>query len=222
VRTLVPPSVATGAAIVGVIDIGVASVVTALAYSGKQAQSYNPLNHFVSELGEVGVSELAAMFNVALIIGGLGFVVFMAGLGDARPGRSTLVSGLAGMTSGIGGALVGVFPMNELRIHSIVALTFFGLGWIAVAGFSIDFLRRPDPLFPRWLAIPGAITVACFLGFLVVVAGAGSDALAAPGTRQTFSLTTTLEWATLISMLGWALLVAIDWRVAARAPARQP
>ena len=63
------------------------SVVTALAYTGSKGQPYSPLNHWVSELGEVGVSELASVFNVGLIIGGLCFAVFMpssAGRGAER------------------------------------------------------------------------------------------------------------------------------------------
>ena len=75
--------------------------------------------------------------------------------------------GLTGVIAGIGGAFVGVFPMNDLAMHSIAALTFFLLGLVTVLLASIDFVRRPDPRFPRWLAAVGAVTVAAFAIFLV-------------------------------------------------------
>ena len=38
-------------------------------------------NHYVSELGELGVSEFAMMFNVGMMIAGIFFIPFMFGLG---------------------------------------------------------------------------------------------------------------------------------------------
>ncbi len=50
--------------------IVITSVVTAFNYKGKKGESYSPLNHFVSELGEVGVAAYAAVFNTGLIFSG--------------------------------------------------------------------------------------------------------------------------------------------------------
>ena len=76
--------VAAWAGLVGVTAISLGSIATAIAYSGKQGEAFNPLNHWVSELGELGVSELASVFNLSLIVGGVCFVIF--GLTATRGG----------------------------------------------------------------------------------------------------------------------------------------
>ena len=78
--------VAAWAGLIGVTAISLGSIATAIVYSGKQGEAFNPLNHWVSELGEVGVSDLASVFNVSLIVGGVCFVVFMIGLAATRGG----------------------------------------------------------------------------------------------------------------------------------------
>ena len=100
------------AGLIGASVIAIGSVVTALAYTGSKGQSYSPLNHFVSELGQLSVSRLAVVFNTSLIVGGVCFVVFILGLAAAGQGWLRYVYGLVGVIAGIGGALVGVFPMD--------------------------------------------------------------------------------------------------------------
>ena len=56
------------------------ALTTAIPYRGKEGESYSVLNHFISELGEVGVSAFALLFNTSLILGGLALAVFMLGL----------------------------------------------------------------------------------------------------------------------------------------------
>ena len=100
------------AGLIGSSVIAIGSVVTALAYTGSKGQSYSPLNHFVSELGQLSVSRLAVVFNTSLIVGGVCFVVFILGLAAAGQGWLRYVYGLVGVIAGIFGALVGVFPMD--------------------------------------------------------------------------------------------------------------
>lgn len=57
------------------------SLITAIPYRGKEGESYSILNHFISELGEVGVSRLAPVFNASLIAGGVVLLIFVLGLG---------------------------------------------------------------------------------------------------------------------------------------------
>jgi len=45
-------------------------LVTGLVYRGKQGETYSVFNHYISELGEVGVSQWALLFNLGLIVGG--------------------------------------------------------------------------------------------------------------------------------------------------------
>ena len=95
----------------------VASVAAALVYSGTSGEGYSPLNHWVSELGELGVSQLAFVFDLGLVVGGICLAVFMTALGVARGGRLAWIYVPLGIVSGVAGALVGVFPMNQIGVH---------------------------------------------------------------------------------------------------------
>ncbi len=201
------------AGLIGSSVIAIGSVVTALAYTGSKGQSYSPLNHFVSELGQLSVSRLAVVFNTSLIVGGVCFVVFILGLAAAGQGWLRYVYGLVGVIAGIGGALVGVFPMDYLGIHSLAALTFFVLGLVTVLLASIDFVRRPDPRLPRWLSVVGAVTVAAFAIFLAILFGGDND-LAHPEERVAVWSLTIFEWLLIVGILLWVFLTAWTWRAA--------
>jgi hypothetical membrane protein len=195
----------------GVIAVG--SVVTALAYRGADGEAFSPLNHFVSELGELAQSELAGVFNLCLIVGGVCFGVFMSGLAVSRPGVLRLVAGGVGVVAGLAGSFVGVFPMDYGAQHIVAASTFFNLGWIAVGLASLDFVLRRDARFPQWLAVLGLVTVAAFIGFLreVGVNTSASGALASPDVRPDVWPLPTLEWLTIAGIVGWVLLVGASW-----------
>jgi hypothetical membrane protein len=195
--------------VIGSTFFMVAAVIAALAYTGTAGQGFSPLNHWVSELGEIGVSSLALVFNIGLIVGGVAFALFMTALGLLRRTRLAWTYATIGCVAGISCALVGVFPMNQRAIHIVVALGFFVLGWIAVALASIDIWRRPDPRFARWLPALGAITVALFLMFLSVYipylyTGTGSD-------RPQLSAATVLEWLVAVGLIGWVLAASFTW-----------
>jgi hypothetical membrane protein len=187
----------------------VASIVAAIAYTGTLGEAFSPLNHWVSELGEMGVSSLALVFNIGLFIGGLALAAFFFALGRLRGSRLANVYVIVGVVAGISGALVGVFPMNNRAIHIVFALGFFVLGWVAVGLASYDIWRRPEPRFSRWLPALGAVTVAVFLMFLSVYipylyTGTGSD-------RPDVSLATVLEWLVLVGIIGWVLVGSFSW-----------
>lgn len=203
--------------LLGTSIMAVASLVTGFSYVGTQGQRYSPLNHWVSELGQVGVSELAGVFNLSLIIGGLCFALFMAGLAWSRDSRLAWLYGGLGIIAGVAGMFVGVFPMNQLDLHGIAALSFFMLGWISVAIASVDIYRTPEPRLPRWLAYIGAFTVAAFIGFLAVLLPLlGGEGLGAPTVRPSFWIVPVLEWAVIGGLLAWVLLASITWLRALR------
>jgi hypothetical membrane protein len=219
---------AAGAGIVGASVIGVGSVVTAVAYRGADGELYSVLNHFVSELGELAQSELAGVFNLSLIVGGVCFAVFMSGLAASRPGLLRILAGGVGVVAGLGGSFVGVFPMDYGGPHILAASTFFNLGWIAVGLASLDFITRRDRRFPRGLAVLGFLTVAAFIAFLREV-GANTTAsgqLASPDIRPDVWAFPALEWLTIVGIVGWVLLVGVLWlragaRVQVEAAARE-
>jgi hypothetical membrane protein len=204
---------AASAGIVGASVIALGSVVTAAVYRAAYGQPYSPLQQFVSELGELRQSQLAGVFNLSLIVGGVCFALFMSGLAASRPGRLRLLAGAVGIVAGAGGSFVGVFPMDHLAQHSLAAMTFFNLGWIAVGLASLDFVVHCDPRFPRWLAVVGLATVVAFLAFLREL-GANTTAsgrLATPTIRPEVWALPTLEWLSIIGIVGWVLLVGATW-----------
>jgi hypothetical membrane protein len=203
------------AGLIGASVIALGSIAAAIAYTGVNGESYSPLNHFVSELGELGVSELARVFNIALTIGGVCFVLFMIGLAATRQGRLRYLYGTTGVIAGVGGAFVGVFPMNDLDRHGLAALTFFVLGMVTVLLASFDFVRAPDPRFPRWLSVIGGATVVAFAIFLVILRGE-ADGLAHPEERVAIWPLTIFEWLLIVGILGWVFLTAFAWRQASR------
>ncbi len=213
----------------GAIAMAGASVAAAVVYTGRQGEAYSPLTHFISELGEPGVSELAPLFDVGLMVGGACLAVFMIGLAAHVPGFYRYGIAIFGAAAGVAGALVGVFPMDHRDIHGLVALTFFQTAWIAVGIFTLYVLVRGPARFPRWLAIPGAATVLAFVGFLLdyrVESTAGGAALETPAVRPDPWALPTLEWATLVTIVLWVAMVATRlWMTegeAAAAPATAP
>ncbi|MBU0490514.1 MAG: DUF998 domain-containing protein [Chloroflexi bacterium] len=189
------------------------SLVTALAYHGKQGESYSPLNHFISELGEVGVSALAPVFNVSLFVSGLLLAVFMLSLGLYVHTRLAYVAGAVGVFSSVFCSLVGVFPMNNLSIHVPVALTFFGSGLVAVALFTLAFVLDTQHRVSRWLLVPGLMSIGSFATFLwaSTMGHPGGSALdPSLAARPDIWLTTILEWSVFVTLIVWVIWVSID------------
>jgi hypothetical membrane protein len=192
-------------------------VVAWQGYSGTRGEPYSPLNHWISELGQVGVSARAPVFNLALVAAGIGFLLFIVGMALTSPSRLRWAFGPIGALAGIGGALVGIFPMNHPTEHVLAASTFFNLGWIAVALASITFLRFQDERFPRWLVGVGTAAVVAFIAFLVSLrvdeySRARMAATGAIEGRPDVWVAPILEWAVLVGIMVWTLLAGMTWR----------
>ena len=119
----------------GPMIITIGSLLTAFAYTGKLSEPYSFLNHFISELGEVGVSEWALVFNVSLFVGGLCITGFMLGAAWLFNNLYGVIFGFLGLVTGISGSLVGIFPMNNLDAHIVVAMWFFRAALLSSAVF---------------------------------------------------------------------------------------
>ena len=126
--------------LLGCMVITMAIAGTALAYRGIKGQRYSFLNHYISELGEVGVSRKARLFNSGMILTGLFFMPFTLGLGLTLGRLWGFLGTLAGLWTGIACLLVGVYPMNNLTPHSRVATAYFRGGLATVLFFSTGHL----------------------------------------------------------------------------------
>ena len=208
----------------GIISLGI--LISGLEYVGVEEQRYNPLNHFVSELGELGVSNLAAAFNIGLIIGGILNTVFMIYLAIQIEHWIRYPLGLLGFVASLSGALVGVFPMNFLEPHILVALTFFDLGMLVAFLYSFMFLFSRKHPFPRWLAIPGLVTAAAFAWFNNFPSEFDADVDFQEGmagmlrNRPDFIPLALMEWVVILGILIWVLMLGI-YLVLKRQPAEE-
>ena len=203
------------------------ALTTAIPYRGKEGESYSALNHFISELGEVGVSALAPLFNISLMLGGLAVAVFMLGLGIYLGTRWGFVAAAVGVYSGLSCGMVGVLPMNNLHVHTMAAFSYFYSGLVAVILFSIAILVDRQGKLPRWLLVPGVLTVASFASFLALphLTGVSRVATLDPSrfTRPVVWLIPLLEWSVFLTMLTWIFLTSADLALRGRSPfTKQP
>ena len=148
--------------------IMVGSLITAIAYHGRRGESYSVLNHFVSELGEVGVSSLALLSNAGLIAGCAILLIFTVGLAlHFQTGLGYLATTL-GIVSCISCGLVGAFPMNNLSVHTPVAYSFFYSGLAALISFNLVIIFDKKKRISKWLIIPALVTTASFVCFVLL------------------------------------------------------
>ena len=106
----------------GSVIVILCSLITAIAYRDINGHSYNILNHFISELGEIGVSKLAPLFNTGLIVGGIVLIIFMISLGVYFRTVPGYIASIVGAFSAISCSLVGFNPMNDIEVHVKVAM----------------------------------------------------------------------------------------------------
>lgn len=204
------------AGVIGTSLIGLGQLVAALLFRGRLGEVYNPLNHFVSELGETGVSAGALAFNAGLLLGGPILIVFMLGLGRRIGSIPGLIFGVAGVACGASGTAVGAAPMNDLLVHLFWARAFFNLGFAAMGIFTLIALIGRWGV-PRRMALPGIGATVAFGAFLAIpqpLGNGGGDMLAAVtamlnAPRPAVWMPAVLEWLAVLAVLGWALAVAL-------------
>jgi hypothetical membrane protein len=187
--------------------------VSMAAYVGTEGERFSPLNHFISELGHVGVSRFAAVFNAGLVAAGVLYLPFTIGLGVALGGWWAAAGTLAGLVAAVAVACVGFFPMNDLPPHYTAAMTFFRAGLATVLLFGVAIQRqRPDRrVVSRWANIAGLAAVATFAGFLLWIqfrpGGATDFHEGVIAARPAIWPSAILEWSILVAMVAWFFVV---------------
>lgn len=201
--------------VIGPVIMGLGMLVTARGYVGIEGQRYSLSNHFVSELGEAGVSELAWVFNASLFLGGLLATIFMFTLAARIDSWLRYPLGLLSIAATINGALVGIFPMNLLSQHIFVAMNFFNLGMLVSLLYSLVFLFTKKHPFPRWLAIPGLANAGLFIWFLNFPSEDSGPSEFQEGmqglirNRPDFMPMALLEWAVILGIIIWVFLIGL-------------
>ena len=203
-------------ALLGVGLVLIVSIAAAFFYSGADWESYSPLNHTVSELGERGVSELAALFNAGLIVGGLLIALYMVSLVLRFERRAGRILGVLGAAAGVAMALVGVVPVDVLEPHIVVAAVAFLLILATALWFAVWCLRGDAP-YPRWLGWFAAVVVTLVVVFMLVPRILQPEYtfemeynLETP--RPDVLLNSTFEWVVVLSAWIWIAALAIHDR----------
>jgi hypothetical membrane protein len=191
---------------------------TALLYRGASGQRYSFFNHYISELGEVGVSRAAWLFNSGMIVTGLLFIPFTTGFSLKLGSSWGYLGGLAGLWAGASCLLVGVYPMNNLNPHARVATSYFRAGLATVLFFSIAifFQERGQEIINTWVNLAGIVAIASYTSFIVITArqdshlkqeGDGQEPVVM--VRPRFWVIPMLEWLVFLSTILWFLVVPI-------------
>ena len=201
--------------LIGVVIGLIGVIVPSLVYRGTKGEKYSFLNHYISELGETGVSKLAWVFNLGMILSGICIIVASLSLGLVLPGFWAKAGLVLGVASGAALSLVGVFPMNKMERHFKAAVAFFRGGLLMVLFFSLAIVLQSgeNPLLPRELGLLGMILVLAFgvfIGLMWSVRNQDHEALDTAGLERPkvwkFAIS---EWSIYFSFVVWILVVAL-------------
>jgi hypothetical protein len=200
-------------ALLGISLVVLTSVAAAFVYSGSQDEAYSPLNHTLSALGERGVSELALLFNISLVVSGLLIGLFMLSITARSASLTGRGFGLLGTVAALAMACVGLFPVDDLERHIIVAAIAFVLILVAGVWFAVWVFRGSAP-YPHWLGWFALWVATAMVAFFLL------PAILQPGLtfemeftaatpRPDFLLDSLLEWIAVGS--AWAWVAALAW-----------
>ncbi len=203
--------------ITGSVVILVCLLTAMLVYRGKNGEHYSIWRHFVSELGEVGVSKFAWVFNTGLIVGGFLFFLMMPGVGLSLNSLWGYFATATGMVAAIGCLFVGVFPMNNIKPHIKAAMTYFRGGLVTVILFSIAILAQDQDnrIIPLYALIVAVLAIFSYSSFLILLAKSlkqkESNALDTSNIqeRPRFWWMPLLEWMVVIFTILWFLIISI-------------
>jgi len=158
--------------ILGFLFAVIAFIVPQFTFKNLEDEDYSPLNHFISELGWIGISKQDIFFNLSLMVAGFFLTIFNYGLTAQFDGfwaRSTLFFGIL---ASLGCSLVGFFPAKtelvQMLFHLSAATIFFvnaGLSLLS-ALFMILFSKNQILSKPFFMLI--LLTLCPFASLLAV------------------------------------------------------
>lgn len=201
--------------IFGTFGVVLGSLIAAIAYRGKLGERYSPFNHFISELGERGVSRLSWSFNLGLVICGICLLPAVISLGMMIHTFFAWLGMAAGIVAAISLALVGFFPMDNITPHIRSAVTYFrsGLAMVLFFTLAIAFPSDDGGTLPRILSLAGIPAIIAFAFFLVysqVNLNTRDNALSPlETTRPRFWVLAISEWVIFITTVPWLLAIGL-------------
>lgn len=220
-----PFTVYTGLTVAGVGVVILAVAYSASVFRGKAGERYSFLNHFISELGEWGVSRGAWAFNAGLVVTGLLLLPFGVHLGFVLRSAAGWVGACFAAVAALGASAVGIFTMNTLKRHVPAAMTFFWGGLIMAVAVAVAILTQPSGrvVVPKAASALSLFAAASFSSFVslprivmprMVLPQVGRVSMLDPrlmAVRPRFWILPFMEWvvlfATILWLVGMALLV---------------
>lgn len=191
-------------------------MIAGFAYRGKDGEAYSPLNHFISELGEVGVSRFAWVFNLSLITAGVSLIGASTSLGLILPGLLAKIGMVCGIICSIALAFVGVFPMNKMEPHRFAAKFYFRTGLSMMILFSLAIAIQPADLsvLPKTYSLAGLPAICSFASFLFLIrkpTEERDDNLISTKdiVRQKVWTASVVEWSIFLTSVIWFVVIAI-------------
>jgi hypothetical membrane protein len=196
----------------GSIVLGI--VWSAIPYRGKRGERYSLLNHFISELGNVGVSQAAWAFNLGLILGGLAMLPYIFALGLKFSSLLGWLGTAAGIVAAVAVACVGFFPMSNIDPHIKAAVAYFRSGLVMVALFGLAILFQPagHRFVPQTANLLSLVTFIIYAIFLFMLKPPKTDEKEPDGAvldpemkpdRPRVWIFPMMEWAVFFATLLW-------------------
>ncbi len=181
-----------------------------IPYTGMYDETYSPINHYISELGDRRFSEWAGLFNYGLMLSSSLLLVFSIGFTQQFRGWQRLVIGVPGLSTSISCFLVGAFPVDNLRPHILVAMVFFHSALVLVFLNTAITLFTKVPVLPRWTITLGFVTALCFAAFVISPSDMIREWVRDPKhfVRPEVWIQPILEWACFYSIIAWLLTAA--------------
>ena len=192
------------------------AITAGMVYRGKNGESYSPLNHYISELGEVGVSRLAWVFNIGLILSGVSLVGASISLGLILSGFLAKLGMIVGIVCSIALALVGFFPMNRIEPHGRAALTYFRSGLMMMIFFNLAIALQPagNRALPSVYSLAGLPAILSFASFLVLIRKSTREKDDNPLSTEAIErpkiwLSAVVEWSIFMTIVMWFLVISL-------------
>ncbi|MEM5774390.1 MAG: DUF998 domain-containing protein [Anaerolineaceae bacterium] len=198
----------------GSLSVLLGCTLAASAYRGRAGERFSPFNHYISELGERGVSRLAGLFNAGLIVCGLCLLPAAISLGLLIPGIWAKLGMLTGMAAAVSVALVGVFPVNRLAEHLKAAINYFRLALLMIVFFTLAIAlpaNHPPAAHPLYslAGFPAILASSLFLTYPRVTENLAQNSRENPDiVRPRIWAPAVAEWAIFLTTLAWFVLIA--------------
>lgn len=203
--------------ITGSLIILIALVVPQFAFQNHEGEKYSVGNHFISELGWIGVSKYALVFNINLIIAGILFTVFIYGLTLQFNGFWGKLTTIFGLTSSLGCTLVGIYQLQTgvtpITSHLLAAMFFFTNALLAIltSTFMILSQKQKFKTVSKLSCIPNLMILCLFASLLTI--DFSNDVLIYIDLKNMKIINRPhlwsapiIEWAIVLSILAYILL----------------